>query len=66
MNRATKTLDVKTPEPHSAVAGVRILVAILALTSLVAELAEKYGLTVIALERPDRMLVFSDPHGALD
>lgn len=48
------------------VAGVRMLVTISAPTSLAVELAGKYGLTVIALARPDRMLVFSDPHGIFD
>lgn len=44
--------------------GVRILVTISALTSLVVEAAEKYGPTVVVLAPPDRMFAFSGSHGS--
>jgi FdhD protein len=46
----------------AALAGVPLLVTISAPTSLAVERAKEAGLTLIALARPDSMLVMSDPH----
>jgi FdhD protein len=46
----------------AALAGVRMLVTISAPTSLAVERAQEAGLTLVALARPDSMLVMSDPH----
>lgn len=45
------------------VAGVGLLVGISAPTSLAIDHAREHGLTLIALARPDAMLVAHDPHG---
>lgn len=45
------------------VAGVGLLVGISAPTSLAIDHARTHGLTLIALARPDAMLVAHDPHG---
>lgn len=45
------------------VAGVGLLVGISAPTSLAIDHARAHGLTLIALARPDAMLVAHDPHG---
>ena len=47
----------------AALAGIPLLVTISAPTSLAVERAKEAGLTLIALARPDSMLVMSDPHG---
>jgi FdhD protein len=47
----------------AALAGVPLLVTISAPTSLAVERANEAGLTLVALARPDSMLVMSDPHG---
>ena len=47
----------------AALAGAPLLVTISAPTSLAVERAQEAGLTLIALARPDSMLVMSDPHG---
>jgi FdhD protein len=47
----------------AALAGVPLLVTISAPTSLAIARAEEAGLTLIALARPDSILVVSDPHG---
>jgi FdhD protein len=47
----------------AALAGAPLLVAISAPTSLAIERAKQAGLTLVALARPDSMLVMSDPHG---
>ena len=46
----------------AALAGVPLLATISAPTSLAIERAREAGLTLIALARPDSMLVVSDPH----
>lgn len=46
----------------AALAGVPLLVTISAPTSLAVERANEAGLTLVALARPDSMLVMSDPH----
>jgi len=46
----------------AALAGVPLLVTISAPTSLAVERANEAGLTLIALARPDSMLVVTDPH----
>ena len=45
------------------VAGVAMLVGISAPTTLAVEHARDHGLTLVALARPDAMLVMADPHG---
>lgn len=45
------------------VAGVPMLVGISAPTTLAVEHAQAHGLTLVALARPDAMLVMCDPHG---
>lgn len=45
------------------IAGVGLLVGISAPTSLAIDHARTHGLTLIALARPDAMLVAHDPHG---
>ena len=47
----------------AALAGLPMLVTISAPTSLAVERAREAGLTLVALARPDSMLVMSDPHG---
>jgi FdhD protein len=47
----------------AALAGIRLLVTVSAPTTLAVERAEEAGLTLIALARPDSMLVMSDPSG---
>ena len=47
------------------VAGVPMLVGISAPTTLAVEHAHAHGLTLVALARPDAMLVMCDPHGHL-
>ena len=47
----------------AALAGIPLLVTISAPTSLAVDRAREAGLTLIALARPDEMLVVSDPHG---
>jgi FdhD protein len=47
----------------AALAGVPMLVTISAPTSLAVERARQAGLTLVALARPDSMLVMSDPFG---
>ena len=47
----------------AALAGIPLLVTISAPTSLAIERAEEAGLTLIALARPDSVLVMTDPHG---
>ena len=47
----------------AALAGIPLLVTVSAPTSLAVERAQEAGLTLIALARPDEMLVVSDPHG---
>ena len=44
------------------VAGVGLLVGISAPTSLAIDHAREHGLTLIALARPDAMLIAHDPH----
>ena len=44
------------------VAGVPMLVGVSAPTTLAVEHAREHGLTLVALARPDAMLVMSDPH----
>jgi len=46
----------------AAIAGIPLLVTVSAPTSLAVERATEAGLTLIALARPDEMLVVSDPH----
>ncbi|WP_299646872.1 formate dehydrogenase accessory sulfurtransferase FdhD [Sphingomonas bacterium] len=45
------------------IAGVAMLVGVSAPTTLAVEHAREHGLTLIALARPDAMLVMHDPHG---
>lgn len=47
------------------VAGVGMLVGISSATTLAVEHARAHGLTLVALARPDAMLVLDDPHGHL-
>jgi len=47
----------------AALAGAPLLVAISAPTGLAIERAREAGLTLIALARPDSILVMTDPHG---
>jgi FdhD protein len=47
----------------AALAGIPMLVTISAPTSLAVERAQEARLTLVALARPDSMLVMSDPHG---
>lgn len=47
----------------AALAGVPMLATISAPTSLAVERAQEAGLTLVALARPDSMLVMSDPYG---
>jgi FdhD protein len=47
----------------AALAGVPLLVTISAPTSLAIERAAEAGLTLVALARPDSVLVMTDPHG---
>ena len=47
----------------AALAGAPLLVAISAPTGLAIERAKEAGLTLIALARPDSILVMTDPHG---
>ena len=47
----------------AALAGAPLLVTISAPTSLAIERARQAGLTLVALARPDSMLVMTDPHG---
>ena len=46
----------------AALAGIPVLVTVSAPTSLAVERAGEAGLTLVALARPDEMLVVSDPH----
>jgi FdhD protein len=46
----------------AALAGIPLLVTVSAPTTLAVERAAEAGLTLIALARPDEMLVMSDPH----
>jgi FdhD protein len=46
----------------AAIAGITMLVTVSAPTSLAVDRAKEAGLTLIALARPDEMLVVSDPH----
>jgi FdhD protein len=46
----------------AAIAGIPVLVTVSAPTSLAVERAGEAGLTLIALARPDEMVVVSDPH----
>jgi FdhD protein len=43
--------------------GIPALVGISAPTALAVSLAQDHGLTLVGLARPDRIQVFSDPHG---
>jgi FdhD protein len=47
----------------SALGRIPLLMTVSAPTSLAVERAQEAGLTLIALARPDEMLVVSDPHG---
>ena len=47
----------------AALADISLLVTVSAPTDLAVRRAEEAGLTLIALARPDSMLVMSDPHG---
>ena len=47
----------------AALAGIPLLVTVSAPTDLAVKRAEEAGLTLVALARPDSMLVMSDPHG---
>jgi FdhD protein len=47
----------------AALAGIRLLVTVSAPTTLAVDRARESGLTLIALARPDAMLVMTDPHG---
>ncbi|MGZ8360404.1 MAG: formate dehydrogenase accessory sulfurtransferase FdhD [Allosphingosinicella sp.] len=47
----------------AALAGIGLLVTISAPTSLAVERAREAGLTLVALARPDSILVMTDPHG---
>ena len=47
----------------AALAGIPLLVTVSAPTDLAVKRAKEAGLTLIALARPDSMLVMSDPHG---
>jgi FdhD protein len=46
------------------VAGAALLVGISAPTSMAIDHARAHGLTLVALARPDAMLVLNDPHRA--